>query len=137
MDSTAMWQRLLAPAIWLAAGALLVRLLWTWRTLPERVAVHFNLERQADAWVSRRAFGTIMAAVLLMLTGLGFALRITIAQPAAPMFPAVIMAITAGMLVAVFWQVIRFNETSRPIHVAWFVAPAVVIVALVLFVLLR
>ena len=130
-------ERALAPAIWLAAGALLVRLLWAWGTMPQRVAVHFNLERQADGGLSRRAFGMIMGAVLLIVAGLGYAVSVTISQPVVPVLPSIIMAVTAGTLVTVFWQVIRFNETSRPIHVAWFVAPVAVIVALVLFVVLR
>jgi hypothetical protein len=132
-----MWMRVLFGASWGAAGALLVRLGWAWRNLPDRVAVHFNWQREPDKWVSRRGFALIMAALFVLLAILGVAASLTVSRPGTPLFPVVVMAASVGALVATFWQVIRFNETSRPIHVGWFLAPVAVVLAFVVFALLR
>lgn len=114
--------------IWALAAALLMRLLTMWDQLPQRVAVHFNLAMQPNAWSSRS-----MMTLLIVLVVLGHAVLATwLIHSVGSQFQMIapIQMGVAAILVSVFWQVIRFNVDGTPFQPVWIVVPVLVMVAL-------
>lgn len=60
------------PAVVLVAvaSAFAQSLVRSGRSLPERVATHFNFSRQADGWMSRRWYLVLVAGVAVVVGGL-------------------------------------------------------------------
>jgi uncharacterized membrane protein len=108
--------------IWMLSAALLFRLLSVWDELPERVAVHFGVTLRPDGWASRSTM-----AVLIFLAVIGHAALSTwlvFARVSADPMVVAIQLATATVLFSVFWQVITFNITGKPLKAIWIVLPA-------------
>ena len=113
--------RLAIFVIWILAAALLLRLLSVWDELPERVAVHFGVSLRPDGWASRSTMAVLISLVVVGHAALSTWLLFT--RVSDPMVSAIQLA-TATVFFSVFWQVITFNISGRPMKAIWVVLPA-------------
>ncbi len=108
--------------IWILAAALLFRLLSVWDELPERVAIHFGVTLRPDGWARRSMMAALIFAVVVGHAALSTWLVFT-RLSADPMVIAIQLA-TATAFFSVFWQVITFNISGKPLKAIWIVLPA-------------
>ena len=111
---------------WILASALLFRLLSVWDQLPERVAVHFGRSLQPDGWGRKSIMGwmivllvvghAILTTWLLLMHGQGNGML------------AAIQLATATVFFSIFWQMITFNISGKPLKAVWIILPVLLIV---------
>jgi hypothetical protein len=118
--------KLVISTVWILASALLFRLLTVWEQLPERVAVHFGFSMQPDGWGRK---STMAWTVVLVVIGHGVLTTwLLLTHGLASPIVITIQLATAAVLFSVFWQMITFNISGRPLRVIWVVLPVLLIV---------
>jgi uncharacterized membrane protein len=127
--------KLIIPAIWTLAGALVIKLWTAWSQLPDRVAVHFGISMQPNGWSSK---GTLAATMLLAVVGqASLATWLIFRISSVSGMIAVIQLVVSAVLVSAFWQVINFNTRGTPFQAMWVLLPMVLLFATITVFLLN
>lgn len=108
------WSLIAMVVMWIALP-LTLRMYWeAWDSLPERMAVHFDLQFQPNGYASKRvatAFGIGMMTFLLStFTFAGLMVRAS-KKDGIELFLAISYAVIA-LMVAVNWWIIKLNLDS-------------------------
>jgi len=127
--------RLLIPVIWGLAGALLVKLWSAWSQLPGRVAVHFGLSLEPDAWGSKGSMAAIMTLVVLGQAALATWLILRVTSASAMIGP--IQLVVSVVLICTFWQVINYNAKNAQLQPLWVLVPILLLFATITVLLLQ
>lgn len=127
--------RLVIPVIWGLAGALLVKLWSAWSQLPNRVAVHFGLSLEPNAWSSKASMGAMMTLVVLGQAVLATWLILRVTSDSAMMAP--IQLVVSVVLICTFWQVINYNANGAQFQPLWIVVPILLLFATITVLLLQ
>ena len=127
--------KLLIPVIWALGGALLVKLWSAWSQLPQRVAVHFGLSLEPNAWGSKGSMALIMTLVVLGQAALATWLILRVTSASAMMAP--IQLVVSVVVACTFWQVINYNAKGAQFQPLWIVAPIVLLFATITVLLLQ
>jgi hypothetical protein len=122
---TAKWTVL---AIWSLAAAVLMQLRALWDRLPERVAVHFGIHLQPDAWSRKSTMAALV--VFLMVSEAALSTWLILKPGHGSLMLAFSLLAVSLIFLSVFWQMIRFNASGAPLRAIWIVLPVVLVVTL-------
>jgi hypothetical protein len=117
--------RLAIFVIWTLTCALLFKLVGAWNQLPDRVAVHFGAAMQPNGWSSRSALAAIVLCAVVGQASLATWLILRVGSTAGMTAP--ILVLVNAVLVAAFWQTIKYNAEGTPFQALWMFVPMIVL----------
>lgn len=126
-------ERILIALPWLSIPLLGWHLASTWSSLPQRIAVHFDLRGNANGWQSPTFFAVFaMVLLLFMLAVLTYALLRALRLCSLWRAMTVIHYFVIGTILTLLWQTLDHAAYDRPIAAIWPV-PAIFPLSALLF----